>query len=94
MIHLKQYSQVQEHLLMTDESTVAWFTYQIVRLLIPFQMPVRPCVEICMGSAGAGCPQGILDLNEGICIPLPPWALRSGPRKTIYYQPSEVHDLC
>ncbi|KAK9864571.1 hypothetical protein WJX84_002552 [Apatococcus fuscideae] len=41
-------------------------------------------------SSGAGCPHGVLDMKEGLCIPLPPWALRSGPRKTVYYNPEKV----
>ncbi len=28
--------------------------------------------------------------GEGECVPLPQYAIRSGPRKTIYWQPEKV----
>ena len=40
-------------------------------------------------SSGAQCP-GIYDSVTGECILLPPFALRSGPRRTIYHDPSHV----
>eukprot|EP00884_Botryococcus_braunii_P007256 jgi/Botrbrau1/16531/Bobra.314_1s0004.1 len=40
-------------------------------------------------SAGAGCAGGILTTN-GMCIPVDPYAKRSGPRRTIYYDPELV----
>lgn len=33
---------------------------------------------------------GIYNSMDGTCTPLPPWARRSGPRKTIYYDPRRV----
>jgi len=40
-------------------------------------------------SSGAQC-QGITDPVTGSCITMPPYALRSGPRRTIYHDPSQV----
>lgn len=40
-------------------------------------------------SSGAQC-QGLRDSASGGCIPLPPYALRSGPRRTIYHDPAQV----
>lgn len=36
-------------------------------------------------SAGA-----VFDEEQGICIPLPPFAIRGGPRRSIYYDPKQV----
>ncbi|XRB06807.1 ATP-dependent 6-phosphofructokinase [Pycnococcus provasolii] len=41
-------------------------------------------------SAGASCGQGGIFLDEETCMPIPKYALRSGPRKTIYHDPSTV----
>ena len=42
-------------------------------------------------SAGAFCANGIVSAGEeDTCILLPEWALRGGPRKTIYYNPKDV----
>eukprot|EP00951_Prasinocladus_malaysianus_P046833 scaffold647983_cov54-Prasinocladus_malaysianus.AAC.1 len=41
--------------------------------------------------ARATCSNGIIDAQDGACIPLPPFTVRAGPRKTIYYNPAEVH---
>eukprot|EP00873_Tetraselmis_striata_P010409 jgi/Tetstr1/430673/TSEL_020466.t1 len=41
-------------------------------------------------SAGASCSQGVTDPNDGTCIPLPPFTMRAGPRKRIYFEPKEV----
>ncbi|BDA48396.1 ATP-dependent 6-phosphofructokinase 5, chloroplastic [Coccomyxa sp. Obi] len=40
-------------------------------------------------SSGAGC-VGIYNSMDGTCMPLPPWARRAGPRKTIYHDPRNV----
>ncbi|CAL8463718.1 g3252 [Coccomyxa elongata] len=40
-------------------------------------------------SSGAGC-VGIYNSVDGTCMPLPPWARRAGPRKTIYHDPRNV----
>ena len=40
-------------------------------------------------SAGSSCQEGIF-VNDESCIPIPPYAVRSGPRKTIYYDPTTV----
>lgn len=40
-------------------------------------------------SSGAQC-QGLTDPDSGACILLPPFALRSGPRRTIYHDPGQV----
>lgn len=34
--------------------------------------------------------QGLIDASTGSCVSLPPYALRSGPRRTIYHDPSQV----
>ena len=39
--------------------------------------------------AGSSCWNG-LQMADGTCMPLPLWAIRSGPRKQIYYNPKEV----
>ena len=41
-------------------------------------------------SSGSSCVGGIFNSEEGTCIPLPPYALRSGPRETIYWNPKDV----
>ena len=40
-------------------------------------------------SSGAQC-QGLTDPDTGACLMLPPYALRSGPRKIIYHDPAQV----
>jgi len=40
-------------------------------------------------SSGAGC-EGIIDIENDLCIPLPGWAIRSGPRRNIYFEPRKV----
>jgi 6-phosphofructokinase 1 len=44
------------------------------------------------GSAGAFCADGMISSNgdEDTCLMLPEWAIRSGPRRTIYQNPKEV----
>jgi 6-phosphofructokinase 1 len=37
---------------------------------------------------GAGCITGIYSSSDEVCIPLPPYAQRSGPRRTIYADPA------
>ena len=37
---------------------------------------------------GAGCVAGIYSSSDEVCIPLPPYAQRSGPRRTIYADPA------
>lgn len=39
-------------------------------------------------SSGASCSGGIYSTFDDVCIPLPPYATRSGPRKTIYADPA------
>ena len=43
-------------------------------------------------SSGAGCGGGaaIYSSDDDACIPLPPYAKRSGPRRTIYHDPATV----
>eukprot|EP00199_Chlamydomonas_sp_CCMP681_P000695 CAMPEP_0119107434 /NCGR_PEP_ID=MMETSP1180-20130426/10100_1 /TAXON_ID=3052 ORGANISM="Chlamydomonas cf sp, Strain CCMP681" /NCGR_SAMPLE_ID=MMETSP1180 /ASSEMBLY_ACC=CAM_ASM_000741 /LENGTH=492 /DNA_ID=CAMNT_0007092919 /DNA_START=118 /DNA_END=1596 /DNA_ORIENTATION=+ len=43
-------------------------------------------------SAGSFCSDGVVDgsSQDDSCILLPEWAIRGGPRKTIYYDPKEV----
>jgi 6-phosphofructokinase 1 len=40
-------------------------------------------------SSGAAC-QGLYDAAAGACVPLPPYAVRSGPRRTVYHDPAAV----
>ncbi|DBA83660.1 hypothetical protein WJX77_005989 [Trebouxia sp. C0004] len=40
-------------------------------------------------SSGSSCWNG-LQMADGTCMPLPLWAIRSGPRRNIYYDPKEV----
>lgn len=42
-------------------------------------------------SAGSFCADGVLTQgDEDSCILLPEWAIRCGPRKTIYFNPKQV----
>ncbi len=41
-------------------------------------------------SSGSNCQGGIYNQEEGVCIPLPPYAVRSGPRRDIYFDPDKV----
>jgi 6-phosphofructokinase 1 len=41
-------------------------------------------------SSGSSCQGGIYNQEEGVCIPLPPYAIRSGPRHDIYFDPDKV----
>ena len=41
-------------------------------------------------SSGSSCVGGIFNSDDGTCVPLPPYALRSGPRETIYWEPKDV----
>jgi 6-phosphofructokinase 1 len=41
-------------------------------------------------SAGAYCPHGIAIGEDDQCLVLPEWAIRCGPRKTIYHDPQQV----
>lgn len=52
--------------------------------------PRRPHPGLPRESAGASCSQGVTDPNDGTCIPLPPFTMRAGPRKRIYFEPKEV----
>ncbi|CAD7701879.1 unnamed protein product [Ostreobium quekettii] len=49
-------------------------------------------VKLAHPSPMADCDHGIEDMafDEDLCYPLPQYAVRSGPRKTIYFEPSEV----
>ncbi|KAL3130771.1 hypothetical protein ABBQ38_000116 [Trebouxia sp. C0009 RCD-2024] len=40
-------------------------------------------------SSGSSCWNG-LQMADGTCMPLPLWAIRSGPRRQIYFDPKEV----
>ena len=42
-----------------------------------------------MPAIGSSCWNG-LQMADGTCMPLPLWAIRSGPRRKIYYDPKEV----
>ncbi len=42
-----------------------------------------------MPATGSSCWNG-LQMADGTCMPLPLWAIRSGPRRKIYYDPKEV----
>ena len=48
-------------------------------------------IKVCMW-AGAGC-VGIYNSVDGTCMPIPDWARRSGPRRTIYHDPRQVWQL-
>jgi hypothetical protein len=41
-------------------------------------------------SSGSSCQGGIYNAEEGACIPLPPYAIRSGPRRNIYFRPDQA----
>ncbi|KAI8470369.1 MAG: phosphofructokinase family protein [Monoraphidium minutum] len=41
-------------------------------------------------SSGASCGNGASGIDEDTCLALPEWAIRSGPRKNIYFEPSQV----
>lgn len=41
-------------------------------------------------SSGSSCQGGIFNAEEGACIPLPPYSIRSGPRRHIYFNPNKV----
>lgn len=43
-------------------------------------------------SLGAGCGHGIADVSmeDDVCLSLPTWAVRSGPRRQIYFNPKTV----
>ena len=41
-------------------------------------------------SSGSSCQGGIYNSDEGTCVPLPPYAIRSGPRHDIYFDPDKV----
>ena len=42
-------------------------------------------------SSGASCGNGVVaGIDEDTCLALPEWAIRSGPRGTIYFDPSQV----
>jgi hypothetical protein len=42
-------------------------------------------------SSGAACSNGVVaGTDEDTCLALPEWAIRSGPRKTIYFDPEKV----
>lgn len=39
---------------------------------------------------GSFCAEGVVSGDEDTCIVLPEWAIRCGPRKTIYFDPKQV----
>lgn len=41
-------------------------------------------------SSGSSCQGGIYNSEDETCVPLPPYAIRSGPRRQIYFEPKEV----
>jgi len=41
-------------------------------------------------SSGSSCQGGIYNSDEEVCVPLPDYAIRSGPRASIYFQPEKV----
>ncbi|KIZ06381.1 hypothetical protein MNEG_1568 [Monoraphidium neglectum] len=41
-------------------------------------------------SSGAACGNGVVSGEDDTCLMLPEWAIRSGPRDTIYFEPSQV----
>ena len=40
-------------------------------------------------SSGSSCVGGIFNVEDEICVPLPPYSIRSGPRETIYWNPKD-----
>lgn len=42
------------------------------------------------GASTCDAAGAVFDEKEGVCIPLPPYAIRAGPRRTIYYDPAQV----
>ncbi|KAK9836290.1 hypothetical protein WJX81_002333 [Elliptochloris bilobata] len=41
-------------------------------------------------SSGSSCNGGLFNSAEQTCVPIAPWARRSGPRRTIYWDPRQV----
>jgi 6-phosphofructokinase 1 len=42
-------------------------------------------------SSGAACGNGVVaGIDEDTCLALPEWAIRSGPRKTVYFDPEKA----
>lgn len=41
-------------------------------------------------SSGSTCQGGVFNSDEGTCVPLPPYAIRSGPRRNVYFNPTKV----
>lgn len=41
-------------------------------------------------SSGSSCQGGLYNTEEEVCVPLPPYAIRSGPRRSIYFEPKNV----
>ena len=50
--------------------------------------PSHPLTLSLFFLSGAGCVAGIYSSSDEVCIPLPPYAQRSGPRRTIYCDPA------
>ncbi len=44
-------------------------------------------------SSGSSCANGLFNPDEQECMILPPYAIRSGPRKIIYWEPQQVRRL-
>lgn len=44
------------------------------------------------GASTCDAAGAVYNDKEGVCVPLPPYAVRAGPRRTIYYDPAQV--LC
>ena len=43
----------------------------------------RRCEPVAYLVAGSSCNGGLYNSEEGTCVPIAPWARRSGPRRTI-----------
>ncbi len=42
------------------------------------------------GASTCDAAGAVYNDKEGVCVPLPPYAIRAGPRRTIYYDPAQV----
>jgi hypothetical protein len=44
-------------------------------------------------SSGAACGNGVAGIDEDTCLALPEWAIRSGPRASVYFEPEKVRGV-
>ena len=55
------------------------------------RVAVQALVHGSADSMGAGCPgASVYDVAQDVCVPVEPWAMRSGPRREVYFDPREV----